>query len=636
MFEFDKYDPNRPGERTVPNSSYEPFSGGQKRALLLWGEHCIECAAPDCFASCDLYDARPDERCRRFQYGIYRNTAYRSAQGAGAEVVFRRWGKLEARGNATMLPIAMCNFAEAAIGSCLPLANLVGKSVRRMGAPIRWSYLAFGAMERFNRWLLKRRSPASKPEAFVVEIFNPQSAAIDIVLNMAIDRSQLKRKLTSDQVPRPFTRKLSLVPGYNRIDIPLADFAAVVESDLPFNISLTPLSADGTHLVFLTLDFITYSVVPAARTISTGKGRDQRPEAKCVVFDLDNTLWDGVLLEGEVKLKPGVLEIFKELDQRGILISVASKNSHEHAMACLARHGLDDFLLFPQINWARKSESIAAIAKRIDINLDTFVFVDDSPFEREEVGKSHPQVEVLAETALASLLAHPRLKGSNTAEARSRRAMYQKAIEREEAAVSFGDDYLAFLRSCEIVVELLPVSDEHLERIIELVQRTNQLNFSGRKYSREAIERILESDDYGKHVVSCSDKYGSYGVVGFAISEPIEDGVRIVDFMLSCRVQGKFVEQALFDYLVRRTNPPAKVIEVNYVRTDKNALAEAVLRKIGFPVDAPGDGRGLRMNLTPTTLSVDFLTVREHGARQIAPQLPAPPAKSPASDLSAV
>lgn len=611
MFEFDKYDAGRPGLRTEPKHAYEPFAGGRKRAFLLWGEHCIECAAPDCFATCDLYDARPDERCRRFDYGIYRNRRYPAARGYGAEVVFRRWGKIEARGNATMISSGFCTAMERGISAGLPLLNGLGTAIRRLGTAIRWSYIAFGALERFNAWLLKRRDPRSRPDAFVAEIYNPGASAVALVFGMAVDRSQIGRALSADQLPRPFSQRLTVEPGYNRFDIPAGDFMEILESGLPFGMALIPDAADGSHLVFLSLDLLVYAeeqarpMRPEENRPGSAKGR---PAAKCVVFDLDNTIWDGVLLEGEVALKAGVAELFAALDERGILISLASKNSHDDAMARLKAFGLDHYPLFPQIGWAQKSKGIAAIAERLSINFDTFVFLDDSAFEREEVARAHPQVEVLPETALADLLAHPRLKGSATSEARQRRVMYRDAIERDEASLAFGDDYMAFLKSCEIVVEIMPVTEEHLERVIELVQRTNQLNFSGRKYSREAVLAVLEDPSYDKHVLACSDRFGSYGVVGFALTQAIERGIKVEDFMLSCRVQGKLVEQALFDHLVRRRRPPAEVLEVNYRRTERNGLAQAVLRKLGFPVDDETGGP-LRRELGPEDLAVDFLTV---------------------------
>src|SRR5215207_8346865 len=114
---------------------------------------------------------------------------------------------------------------------------------------------------------------------------------------------------------------------------------------------------------------------------------------KCVVWDLDNTVWDGILLEDpSVALRPGVAEVIRALDERGILHSVASRNDHALAMAKLAELGLAEYFLYPRINWNSKASSIEGIAGDINIGLDALAFVDDQPFEREEVAFSHPQV----------------------------------------------------------------------------------------------------------------------------------------------------------------------------------------------------------------------------------------------------
>ena len=378
----------------------------------------------------------------------------------------------------------------------------------------------------------------------------------------------------------------------------------IMASGLPFNIALSPASDGAAHLVFGTLDLIRREEAPVAA--ASAPQAEKRAAAKCVIFDLDNTLWDGILLEGDVVLRDGIEALFRALDERGVLISVASKNARDDAMARLRQAGLDEYLLHPQIGWAPKSESVRQIAKSIDIGADTLIFVDDNPFERAEVAQAVPGVEVLPETAIATLIGHPRLQGAVTAESKQRRKMYQQAIAREQTAAGYGDDYLAFLRDCEIRTEIRRDAPHDFDRIVELVQRTNQLNFSGRKYGREEIIAILEDGSRDRHVVTVSDKFGSYGTVGFCLSSRAGDTVTVEDFMLSCRVQGKFVEQALFWFLTVRNDPTVKAIEVNFKRTERNGAAEMVLEKLGF---APGADGKLRLELTPESLAVDFMTI---------------------------
>ena len=151
----------------------------------------------------------------------------------------------------------------------------------------------------------------------------------------------------------------------------------------------------------------------------------------------------------------------------------------------------------------------------------------------------------MPETELENLLEHHRLQGGGTVESGNRRVMYQQQAKRSEAAIEFGEDYVAFLKACDIVVTIGPVEEQQYPRVAELLQRTNQLNFSGIKYAREAIDELLQATDTEKHVIHCSDKYGDYGLVGFSITD-VEQGaegqkkINVKDFMLSCRVQGKF------------------------------------------------------------------------------------------------
>lgn len=581
MFEFDKHD-LRQGPGARPSAAYTPFEGGRQRAFLLWGEHCTECAAPDCYASCNLYAPRPDGRCRRFEHGVYRNRNFPSAAGYGAEVVFRRWGKIEAQGNTALLPGRLVSAAEGAAGFAAPLADRLGSRARRVSGDQRWSWLSHSMLERLNRRLARR---SGRPDAFVAEIYNPGDAPVTLLLSMAVDRTRLPQPLPPSQLPRPLLRTLTIPPGYFREDIPAREFEQITASGLPFSIALTPGAEDGTHLVFLSLDLVKYQRTADSPAPSAASAR---PAAKCVVFDLDNTLWDGILLEGSVQLRANIAETFRTLDERGILISVVSKNAPEDALAQLRRCGLEDYLLHPQIGWGPKSEGVRRVAQRLDIGIDTLIFVDDNPFERAEVAEVLPAVEVLPDTAMATLLDHPRLQGAVTDESRRRRYMYKEAGARAEAAAAYGDDYQAFLRECRIEVEIRPPLPEDRERVTELVQRTNQLNFSGRKYKAEEVEAILADPTREKYAVRCRDRYGDYGIVGFCLAVREGGGVRIQDLMLSCRVQGKFVEQALFAHLARRPGWSARFIEVNFVPTARNGAARAVLDALGFAASEQG------------------------------------------------
>ena len=436
-----------------------------------------------------------------------------------------------------------------------PTGARLGRGIARVTGQGRWATAMETLHKRVNDRLQSGDDHSLLPDAFLAELINPGDAPVRLTLTATIDKLRLPRAIRSDQLPRPMSLAIEAPPGFSRHVLPVADMRDILMSGLPFNLALIPADGDDVHLIFRRLDLV--ALAKESRTADTAKPVEATAAkaAKLVVFDLDNTLWDGVLLEEERRdaARPGIAELFRTLDERGILISVASKNAHDDAMEKLKALGLDDYVLHQRIGWGPKSESVAQIVAAIDIGSDTVLFIDDNPFERAEVAGAVAGVEVLPDTAIATLADHPRLQGAVTPESRGRREMYRQAIVREQTAEGYGDDYLAFLRDCDIHVEIRRDLPEDFERVVELVQRTNQLNFSGRKYDRDAISEIL-GEDRERLVVVCRDKFGGYGTVGFCLSrrEPGADGGEIVvieDFMLSCRVQGKFIEQALFWHL---------------------------------------------------------------------------------------
>jgi FkbH-like protein len=224
-----------------------------------------------------------------------------------------------------------------------------------------------------------------------------------------------------------------------------------------------------------------------------------------------------------------------------------------------------------------------------------------------------PELLAINADQINSLKSDPRFQGSVTEESRQRRKMYQEQVSRQQEQQEFGDDYIGFLASCGIVLEVDGYSEGDSDRVAELVQRTNQLNFSGRKYSRDELNKIIANPTLGKYVLRVTDKYGSYGTVGFCLVKDRPDTVEVLDFMLSCRVQSKFIEQALFSHLLAHHNPHgAKALWVNFKKTERNTPAHNVLRAIGFrPCDVATDKMNLGMILRiEEPLKCDFIEVR--------------------------
>ena len=604
MFEFNKYEAHlHVDQNLAPLLSYKPVQKVAKISLLMWGEHCVECAIPGCFTTCDLYQSRPDLRCRRLSYGMYRNRHFSSIRGYGAEVQFKKWGKIEARGNTLMLPVNIVLFVERLIDLIAPLTNAIGALMYRLTNDIRWSYLEHVIHERFARWLHRKIHTKSKPDFFLLEVYNPTEDPIRMQFNILNSIGTVSNHIEFTKLPPPFRSSLTLPKGYSRHEFKYEQFSAIIESGHPFDISISPDAENTSRIIFLTADFIIKHKTECIHKLAS-------PQIKCVVWDLDNTIWNGILLENEsVVLRPQVFELLRFFDKRGILLSISSKNEVTSALQRLEELGIANYFLCPQINWLPKSENIKVIAEQLNIGLDTFAFIDDNLFELEEVSRVLPEVTCVNANDIDGLFLDQRYQGSSSEEAKKRSQYYRDEFMRKKSAAEFGSDYIQFLASCKIQLQVNVYIPDDLDRVSELVQRTNQLNFSGRKYSREEILPILLDDKVKKYVLYCTDKYGSYGVVGFAIVQFTEREVRIEDFMLSCRVQGRFIEQAFFNYVVHlsQNGQQPQQLWVNFEPTKRNIPAQQVLESLHFKPCSPS--KGLCLDLNTNSLDCPFISV---------------------------
>lgn len=607
MFELDKYESKLHHEPpAAPTQAYEPAADVEEMSLLFWSEHCVECAAPGCYQTCDLYQARPDKRCRRFAYGSFRNSKFASLRGYGVEVSFKKWAKIEAFGNLALHPVDSILAREKLIQWVAPVANAVGKAVGKLTKNELWDSGTYIASEKLARRLHRTRSESRLPEAFLLEVYNPNLETIRLQLNFSPAREEITDSKDLVQLGPSVVTTVSFPSGYSRHEVEAARLHAVIASGKPFKISMIPEADNNARLVFLTADFVNFVKKPVAA--------NEAKKIKCVVWDLDNTLWQGILVEGdEVVVRPEIGPLLKQLDERGVLLSIASKNDHASAWQKLQQLGLDEYFLYPQINWAPKHVNIKAIAERLNIGVDTFAFVDDNPFELDQVAQALPEVVRINAEHIPSLFTDARFQGSASADARQRRLFYREAVAREAAQLEFGSNYLGFLATCGITLEIASHSPEDSERVAELVQRTNQLNFSGHKYTRTQLDAILANPQLEKYVLRSSDKYGSYGTVGFSIVEPGAGILQVRDFMLSCRVQGKFIEQAFFHHLVQHHNPDgAARLWVNFRSTERNKPAQQVLETLGFRKCDPASDRLLdgMVHSSPHSLQCDFIKVQ--------------------------
>jgi FkbH-like protein len=309
-----------------------------------------------------------------------------------------------------------------------------------------------------------------------------------------------------------------------------------------------------------------------------------RGRIKCIVWDLDNTLWDGVLLEDEaVILRPWVAQHIKRLDEMGILQSVASKNDRALAMAKLAELGLSDVFLYPQINWNAKSSSIQLIAKALNLGLDAFAFVDDQEFERSEVAHSLPAITCVDITELDEALERPDFRPRFlTDESAQRREMYRGQIARDELEQDFVGTNDEFLASLQMSFTVETAKQQDLQRAEELTVRTNQLNSTGYTYSYDELNDLRESPDHLLLVASLTDKLGSYGKIGLALVEKGPEVWQLRMMLMSCRVMSRGVGMVLLNHIMTLAKEAGAALHADFVETGRNRMMQITYAFAGF------------------------------------------------------
>ncbi len=327
---------------------------------------------------------------------------------------------------------------------------------------------------------------------------------------------------------------------------------------------------------------------------------------KCLVWDLDNTLWDGVLLEGNVRLRQEAVKTVAELDRRGVLHSIASRGDEDLALGALREYRLDGFFLVPQINWSAKSRNILTISKKLRISLDAVAFIDDDPFEREQVAYMLPAVLTIPSEKAEDLPGMADFSpGEITKEAGQRRQLYESELRRGQAEREFGSRE-EFLQSCQMQLEIRPMTGDDIPRVLELMTRTHQLNTTGLVWDRPALADAFLGKPGGLsvNVAELRDRFGWYGIVGTAIVSTCGPSWTLKYLAVSCRVMGRGIERAIMASLVRTAlDHGFAAPEAEYRDTGRNKLMRALYQMMGFTANAtPGDDGTLVFRARPDWL----------------------------------
>jgi FkbH-like protein len=344
-----------------------------------------------------------------------------------------------------------------------------------------------------------------------------------------------------------------------------------------------------------------------AVTTVVGLGRK-----KCIILDLDNTLWPGVLAEtgspfawtpeisgnfSYIGYYFGLHEALKALKTRGLVLACVSKND-EATVRDLWKYDdhypkdrlltLDDFVTV-RINWDDKATNIESIAAELGFALDAFLFIDDNPVERDRVRQMLPAVEVWGEDQLGlrrRLLTDPRLQlPIITAEASNRSALVKAQLDRQKfgAEKMSEADYIASLQ-ISLEIEALEPDSSKLARVEELFQRTTQFNTTGHKFTSGDLSKLIASGVGQVYAMTVSDRFGDHGLVG-AIA--VMDG-EILGLAISCRVLGMGVEHRFVQHVIAALKGGASEIYGRIIETPRNLPVRNIYRDNGFVEERPG------------------------------------------------
>lgn len=325
---------------------------------------------------------------------------------------------------------------------------------------------------------------------------------------------------------------------------------------------------------------------------------------KCLVLDLDNTLWGGIAaedgLEGVCLDLTGKGRCYYDFQQevlnlyrRGIFIAAASKNNPEDALEIINKHPhmllREKHFAAMRINWTDKATNLKEIASELNIGTDSLVFFDDNPVERELVKSILPEVAVVDVPADAAgycdaLRSLPLFETLQiTEEDKRRNEMAAQNRERAQYLAKAGnlDDYLAGL---DTVIEVIPANDFMLPRVSQMTLKTNQFNMTTRRY---LLSQLREMTDRGDHCILCctvTDRFGDNGITGCCIARLDGDTAWLDTFLMSCRVLGRQVEFAFLGEAVRylREKKNIKKIYAEYIPTPKNRANAGFYEKAGF------------------------------------------------------
>ena len=349
----------------------------------------------------------------------------------------------------------------------------------------------------------------------------------------------------------------------------------------------------------LSIDALPVLAKNISDTIASIKGKFK----KCLIIDLDNTMWGGIIGDdgieniqiGDLGIGKAFTELqwwFKQLKQRGIILAICSKNNEHTAKEPFEKHPdmvlkLDDIAVFVA-NWNNKADNIRYIQSVLNIGFDSLVFLDDNPVERSIVRENLPEVVVpeLPEDPafyLDYLLKLNLFETASYAESDEQRTkQYQEEASRTIAKQNFTNED-DFLKSLEMYSEISNFNKFNTPRVAQLSQRSNQFNLRTIRYTEDIIEKLITSENHICYSFNLVDKFGDNGLICMIILEKQEDSLFIDTWLMSCRVLKRSMESFTLNKIVdeaKKVN--VKKIVGEYISTSKNEMVQDHYLSLGF------------------------------------------------------
>ena len=326
-------------------------------------------------------------------------------------------------------------------------------------------------------------------------------------------------------------------------------------------------------------------------------------QKKCIVLDLDNTLWGGIIGESDINqisLSPfndgkpfyNFQNLLYSYYKRGVILAINSKNNYKDAINVIQNHPhmilKENYFTSIKINWNNKVDNIIEIAKDINIGLDSIVFIDDDDLNCEMVGKLLPEVEVVHlpkdPTRYLNTLINRNLFDTFTItkEDLNKGEMYEAENQRKKLNLSYSD-INEYLLNLNIELDIYKNYVNHLKRISQLTLKTNQFNTTTLRFNELQIEEKLNNSKNLIYSVNVKDKFGDSGITGVAILNTKDNKWMIENFLLSCRVLGRNIENVILEFIINEAkNNDINYIEAHFIPSNKNMIAASIFQNNNF------------------------------------------------------